>query len=211
MRIVLAVILGFGVIALVVSASEPTSESPSPTIGAASAETTSEPAPALPVAQALPMLDEAPEILRTVHAPLVEVDGWLQSEIDELEDLRGQVVMVEFWTLGCYNCKNRIPYTQELYANYKDQGLEIVGIHSPEFEYEQDVSNIEKALDDLGVTWPIVLDTRRLTFRLWQGSPAYWPRTYVIDQEGQVRFDHIGEGGYDDLEATVAYLLAEGP
>lgn len=151
-----------------------------------------------------------PEVLREVHPRLVDIDGWLQSEVETLEELRGKVVVVEFWTFGCYNCKNRIPYTQEMYAEYRDQGLEIVGIHSPEFKYEEDVDNIKKALVDLGVTWPVVLDTRRRTFWEWQaGGTAYWPRTYVLDREGRVRFDHIGEGKYRELEQTVAFLLSE--
>ena len=151
-----------------------------------------------------------PEVLLDVHPRLVDIDGWLQSEVESLEELRGQVVIVEFWTFGCYNCKNRIPYTQEIYAKYRDQGLEIVGIHSPEFKYEEDVDNITEAMVDLGVTWPVVLDTRRRTFWEWQtGGTAYWPRTYVLDREGRVRFDHIGEGKYRELEQTVAVLLNE--
>lgn len=152
----------------------------------------------------------SPEVLGEVHPRLVDIDGWLQSPVETLEELRGKVVVVEFWTFGCYNCKNRIPYTQEMYAEYRDQGLEIVGIHSPEFKYEEDVDNIKKALVDLGVTWPVVLDTRRRTFWEWQaGGTAYWPRTYVLDREGRVRFDHIGEGKYRELEQTVAFLLDE--
>ena len=151
-----------------------------------------------------------PEVLLQVHPRLVDIDGWLQSEVEALEELRGQVVVVEFWTFGCYNCKNRIPYTQEIYAKYHEQGLEIVGIHSPEFKFEEDVDNIKEALVDLGVTWPVVLDTQRRTFWEWQeGGRAYWPRTYVLDREGRVRFDHIGEGKYAELEQTVAFLLDE--
>ena len=151
-----------------------------------------------------------PEVLLQVHPRLVDIDGWLQSEVASLEELRGRVVIVEFWTFGCYNCKNRLPYTQEIYAKYRDQGLEIVGIHSPEFKYEEDVDNIKDAMVELGVTWPVVLDTRRRTFWEWQrGGTAYWPRTYVLDREGRVRFDHIGEGKYRELEQTVAALLNE--
>ena len=151
-----------------------------------------------------------PEVLLEVHPRLVDIDGWLQSEVESLEEFRGQVVIVEFWTFGCYNCKNRLPYNQEIYAKYRDRGLEIVGIHSPEFKYEEDVENIKNAMVDLGVTWPVVLDTRRRTFWEWQrGGTAYWPRTYVLDREGRVRFDHIGEGKYRELEQTVEALLNE--
>ena len=153
---------------------------------------------------------EAPPVLREEPPPLVDLDGWLASDISSLEELRGSVVVVEFWTFGCYNCKNRIPYNRDLYAKYQDQGLEIVGIHSPEFAYERDVANIEEAMVNLGVTWPVALDTERRTFRAWQGSPAYWPRTYVLDRQHRVRFDHIGEGAYEELDQVVGYLLTEG-
>lgn len=149
-------------------------------------------------------------VLREEAPPLVDIDGWLRSDISSLEELRGSVVVVEFWTFGCYNCRNRIPHTQELYAGYRDQGLEIVGIHSPEFDYEREAEAVEEAMERLGVDWPVALDTERRTFRAWQGRPAYWPRTYVLDRQGRVRFDHIGEGAYDELETAVGYLLAEG-
>lgn len=154
---------------------------------------------------------DPPPVLRETHPPLKEIDGWLQADVTSLEELRGKVVIVEFWTFGCYNCRNRLPYTQDIYAAYRDQGLEIVGIHSPEFAYEKEVDAIVEALDRLGVSWPVVLDTDRRTFREWQGSPAYWPRTYVLDHLGRVRFDHIGEGAYKALEDTVVALLAEVP
>ena len=168
------------------------------------------PAPAEPV-DSPPEPVDPPPVLSEEHPPLKEIDGWLQSDVTSLEELRGQVVIVEFWTFGCYNCKNRLPYTQDIYAAYRDQGLEIVGIHSPEFAYEKEVNAITEAMDRLGVTWPVVLDTERRTFREWQGSPAYWPRTYVLDRLGRVRFDHIGEGAYKALEDTVVALLAEAP
>ncbi|MYF82968.1 MAG: redoxin domain-containing protein [Acidimicrobiia bacterium] len=164
-----------------------------------------------PTAPAVTEPIDPPPVLREEHPPLKEIDGWLQSDVTSLEELRGKVVIVEFWTFGCYNCKNRLPYTQDIYAAYRDQGLEIVGIHSPEFAYEKEVDAIVEAMDRLGVTWPVVLDTDRRTFREWQGSPAYWPRTYVLDRSGRVRFDHIGEGAYRALEDTVVALLAEAP
>jgi len=210
MHIVLVAILAVGLIAVVLNPKRSTpvvdSDEPVTVSSAASVSDTVAEASA-PTA----LLADPPGVLADVHPGLPGIDGWLQSEVQSLEELRGQVVVVEFWTFGCYNCKNRIPYTQDLYAAYQSQGLEIVGIHSPEFSYEEDPDNVTQALADLGVTWPVALDTNRLSFRRWQGSPAYWPRTYVIDQEGQVRHDHIGEGAYEELEEVVAYLLAEGP
>lgn len=140
---------------------------------------------------------------------LVAIDGWLQSDVTSLEELRGQVVVVQFWTFACHNCKATLDNLAALYAEHRDDGLEVVGIHSPEFEFEEDVDNITAAAADLGVTWPIALDTTQRTFFHWQGSPAYWPRTYVLDREGDIRFDHIGEGKYDELNATVRFLLEQ--
>jgi thiol-disulfide isomerase/thioredoxin len=144
---------------------------------------------------------------------LIELDGWFNTTtIDSLDDLDGRVVMVEMWTFGCSNCKARIPHTQELYAKHSDRGFEIVGVHAPEFDYEADVANIEDAVERLGVTWPVALDTDKRNFRAWQaGGRRFWPRTFVIDQQGDIRFDHIGEGAYDELEQTVAWLLDNPP
>lgn len=139
--------------------------------------------------------------------PLREIDGWLQSEIDSLDDLRGKVVVVHFWTFGCINCKRTLPNLGALYDRYQGDDFEIVAIHSPEFDYEEDPEAIAAAAVDLGVTWPIALDTAKKTFFGWQGSPAYWPRTYVLDREGNIRFDHIGEGAYEELNQAVADLL----
>ncbi len=139
--------------------------------------------------------------------PLEGIDGWLQTDIDSLEDLRGKVVVVQFWTFGCFNCKNTLPNLQTLYQRHVGDDFEIVGVHSPEFDYEKDPEAISAAAIDLGVTWPIALDTGKASFFGWQGSPAYWPRTYVLDREGNIRFDHIGEGAYDEVNQVVATLL----
>jgi len=143
---------------------------------------------------------------------LVELDGWLNTDIASLDELDGKVVLVEMWTFGCHNCKARIPHNQGYYEAYADQGFEIVGVHAPEFSYEADVANIEQALVDLGVTWPVALDTNKKNFRTWQeGTTNYWPRTYLIDQNGDIRFDHIGEGKYAELDEAIQALLANPP
>jgi len=141
------------------------------------------------------------------HEELVEIDGWLQTDIQSLEELRGSVIVVQFWTFGCVNCRNTLENLRALHAEYGAESFEIVGIHSPEFVYEKDPGAVADAATELGVSWPIALDTERRTFRRWQGSPAYWPRTYVLDRDGIVRFDHIGEGAYEELNEAVAVLL----
>lgn len=140
-----------------------------------------------------------------------DLDGWLQTDAENLDDFDGQVRIVQFWTFGCYNCKATLPHLQAIYERWKPEGLEILAVHAPEFEYEKDPVAIAAAAADLGVIWPIALDTEKTNFRSWQTGRRFWPRTYVVDQNGEIRFDHIGEGQYEELEATVAYLVENGP
>ncbi|MGI9611690.1 MAG: redoxin domain-containing protein [Acidimicrobiales bacterium] len=153
---------------------------------------------------------DAPENLGAAGS-LRELDGWLQTDATSFEDFDGQVRIVQFWTFGCYNCRNTIPALQGIYERYRSEGLEIIGVHSPEFDREKEIDAIAAAAIDHGVTWPIALDTNKTNFRDWQPGRRFWPRTFVVDQNGDVRFNHIGEGRYDDLEATVAYLVENGP
>ncbi len=156
-------------------------------------------------------LDRAPDNFGP-RKDLVDLDGWLNTDITELADFDGKVVLVEMWTFGCRNCKARIPHTQELYASTSREDFEIVGVHAPEFSFEAEIANIENAVADLGVTWPVALDTEKTNFRSWQeGGRRFWPRTYVIDQNGDVRYDHIGEGKYEELTQTVNWLIANPP
>lgn len=154
---------------------------------------------------------EAPENLGP-RRDLVNLDGWLNTDIAALSELDGKVVLVEMWTFGCRNCKARIPHNQDLYARLSRDDFEIVGVHAPEFSYEAELANIEQALVDLGVTWPVALDTEKENFRAWQpGGRRFWPRTFLVDQNGDVRFDHIGEGKYDELSQTIDWLIANPP
>jgi thiol-disulfide isomerase/thioredoxin len=147
---------------------------------------------------------------RGPHPELLEIDGWLQSDVTSLQELRGKVVAVQFWTFACRNCQATIPHMQELYEKYGPEGFEIVGIHAPEFGFEAEVPNIEEAATELGVSWPIVLDTNKRTFHSWQEGPtAHWPRIYLLDRDGNIRYDHIGEGRYAETDAAVQSLLAE--
>lgn len=143
---------------------------------------------------------------------LVDIDGWLNTNATTIDDFNGQVLLVEMWTFGCHNCKARIPFNQSYYEEFGDENFEILGVHAPEFSYEADVNNIVAAAEDLGVVWPIALDTEKLNFRAWQpGSTNFWPRTYVIDQNGDIRYDHIGEGRYEELRETIRYLIENPP
>ncbi len=159
-------------------------------------------APAQAKSDPLPMLGTKPE--------LENIQGWFNTEADSLDDFDGQVKIVQFWTFSCHNCTATIPHLQNIYSKWEPEGLEIIGIHAPEFDFEKDPDAVKAAAKDLGVTWPVALDPTKTNFRNWQDR-RFWPRTFVLDQNNQVRFDRIGEGRYDDLEATVAQLLTEGP
>ena len=164
------------------------------------------------------------EVTTTTTTPIAEperlgqalqftnLDGWLQTDATNLDDFDGQVRIVQFWTLGCHNCKATFPHLRDIYERWEPEGLEILAIHSPEFEYEKDPDTIAAAAVEHGLTWPIALDTNKTNFRSWQsGGRRFWPRVFVVDQTGEIRFDHIGEGAYEELESTVAFLLEHGP
>ncbi len=146
---------------------------------------------------------------RGPHPPLLDIDGWLQSDITSLEELRGRVVAVQFWTFGCSNCRATLPHLRSLYDDLGGDDFEVVGVHAPEFDHEADPDAIAAAAADLGVTWPIALDTEKRTFRSWQGDRRFWPRIYLLDRDGHIRYDHIGEGAYDEIRAHVEELIAE--
>jgi thiol-disulfide isomerase/thioredoxin len=133
---------------------------------------------------------------------------WFNAAPLHLADLRGQVVIVEFWTFGCINCRNVIPALQEWYAKYHAQGLEIVAVHTPEFSYEKDPTAVEEAIAELGVTWPVVMDNDWQTWRSYNNR--FWPAMYLVDKAGHIRHLKIGEGQYAQTEAILQALLAEG-
>ena len=153
------------------------------------------------------------EVLGTADT-LTDLDGWLNTDATSLEEIRAasKLTVVQFWTFGCRNCKNTLDALSRLYTDFRGQGMEIVGVHSPEFSYEADVDNIIEAAADLGVVWPIALDTDKRNFHRWQeGNIGYWPRVYVIDGDNQIRFDRTGDGRatYEQLYDTVERLLAD--
>lgn len=135
------------------------------------------------------------------------LQNWVNSAPLTLAGLKGKVVLVNFWTFGCFNCKNTIPHLKDLYAKYHNKGFEIVGIHAPEFDYEKDAANVKKAVADDAILWPVAQDNGFKTWRRYKNG--YWPAFYYVDKTGKVRHLHIGEGGYANQDAVVAALLAE--
>jgi cytochrome c biogenesis protein CcdA/thiol-disulfide isomerase/thioredoxin len=124
-----------------------------------------------------------------------------------LPALRGKVVVVDFWTYSCVNCVRTLPYLRAWYDTYRDKGLVIVGVHTPEFEFEKNTSNVARAIRDLKVTWPVVQDNEYVQWNSY--SNQYWPAHYFIDAKGRVRYFHYGEGDYDVSEKVIQELLSE--
>lgn len=132
---------------------------------------------------------------------------WLNSKPLTLSDLKGKVVILDFWTYSCINCQRTFPYLKSWWGKYKDKGLVIIGVHSPEFEFEKDEENVRKAISDFGIKYPVVQDNN---FETWNNyNNRYWPAKYIIDKEGFVRYSHFGEGAYDETEQVIVELLKE--
>jgi thiol-disulfide isomerase/thioredoxin len=142
---------------------------------------------------------------RTAAPNFIGITKWFNSAPLSIGDLRGRVVLVDFWTYGCYNCVNTLPYVTKLYEEYKDKGLVVVGIHTPEFPFERSAANVQAALKRHGITYPVALDNDSVTWNAWRNK--YWPAQYIVDQRGNVLFSHAGEGQYDEIERMVRRLL----
>ncbi len=156
--------------------------------------------------------------LRTAATPLtLPVEGvlpdlagattWLNSPPLSAQALRGKVVLIDFWTFGCINCQRALPYVRAWAEKYKDQGLVVIGVHSPEFAFERKVDNVKRAARDLGLAFPIAIDNE---FAIWRSfSNQYWPAHYFVDAQGRIRFHHFGEGEYERSEQVIRQLLDE--
>jgi len=163
---------------------------------------TKSPMPPMPFYKAsdLPNIAPAPEF--------VGITAWLNTKSDlTLQELRGQVVLVDFWTYTCINCIRTFPYTTKWYEKYKDKGFVIVGIHTPEFEFEKKTDNVVEAMKQYGITYPVGQDNSYSTWRAYDNR--YWPAHYLIDTQGVIRYIHFGEGNYDKTETAIQQLLEE--
>lgn len=147
----------------------------------------------------LPDLGAAPEITN---------DVWVNADTPvTLASQRGKVVLVEFWTFGCINCKHVIPYVRDWYDKYAGDDFNVISVHYPEFSYEREYDNVVKATQDLEVRYPVAIDNDRVTWSAYHQH--YWPTTYLIDKNGRIRYQHIGEGAYAQTEAAIVALMAE--
>jgi thiol-disulfide isomerase/thioredoxin len=139
--------------------------------------------------------------------PLVAAGGWFNSPPLRQEDLRGKVVLVDFWTYSCVNCVRTLPYLRRWHEAYAGQGFLLLGVHTPEFEFEKSGENLRRAIRQLGVTWPVVQDN---DYAQWQAyANRFWPAHYLIDARGRLRYFHFGEGAYEETENVIRMLLRE--
>ena len=172
---------------------------------------TPEPEPTATQVAATPT--EAPEPTPEPEFPaapeLVMTGGWINSEPFTLEAMQaeGKVVLIDFWTYTCINCIRTLPYIREWHDKYEDHGLVILGVHTPEFEFEHDYDNVVESVGKFGLEYPIVQDNDFGTWRAF--SNRYWPAKYLIDHTGQIRYSHFGEGAYDETELEIRSLLLE--
>ncbi len=144
------------------------------------------------------------------EGPMPELSGavaWLNSPPLTRDGLRGKVVVIDFWTYSCINCLRALPYVEGWAAKYKGAGLVVIGVHTPEFAFEKERSNVEQAVRDLKITYPVAIDSN---YKIWQAfHKEYWPAHYFIDGKGQIRHHHFGEGEYDESERIIQELLKE--
>jgi len=141
-------------------------------------------------------------VIELIDPEFINTDEFL------IEDYVGEkVILIEFWTYGCINCQRTLPYVVSWYERYKDEGLIVIGIHTPEFKHEADKDNVMQAMEKWGITYPVVLDNDFKTWRAYGNN--YWPRIYLVDINGNIVYDHIGEGAYSQTENKIKELLKE--
>ncbi len=172
------------------------------------------------VKNALSAFQQKPTDTSNVGKPMNELMGdvgkapdfiggqqWFNSEPLTVSQLKGKVVLVDFWTYTCINCIRTLPYLKNWYKKYSDKGLVIIGVHTPEFEFEKEATNVAKAIKDFSLTYPIVQDNN---YAIWNAyDNHYWPAHYLIDKNGKIRDTHFGEGAYDETEKKIVELLNE--
>ncbi|MBI4044546.1 MAG: redoxin domain-containing protein [Candidatus Diapherotrites archaeon] len=142
-----------------------------------------------------------------VAPEIIGIQGWINSEPLTLASLRGKVVLVDFWTYSCINCIRTLPYLKQWHEKYSDMGFVLIGVHSPEFDFEKKPENVQMAANEFSLTYPIALDSDMETWRNYKNR--FWPAKYLIDAEGRIRYTHFGEGAYEETEQKIQELLEE--
>jgi thiol-disulfide isomerase/thioredoxin len=142
-----------------------------------------------------------------INMPAIVSDTWLNSKPMSGLDWVGKVVLVDFWTYSCVNCQRTLPFIREWWHKYGSMGFTIIGVHSPEFEFEKDVKNVKRAIAELKVDWPVALDNDHKNWTNF--ANRYWPAKYLADKNGYIVYNHFGEGSYAETEAKIQELLAQ--
>jgi thiol-disulfide isomerase/thioredoxin len=140
-------------------------------------------------------------------APEISGGEWINSEPLTLKSLRGRVVLIEFWTFACYNCRNTLPTVKAWDAHYRDKGLTIIGVHTPELDLERNIASLRREIAALDIKYPVVSDNDYSTWKAYQVEA--WPTLFLLDKQGRVRWTHVGEGAYGETEEVIKKLLAE--
>ncbi|MCP6719304.1 MAG: redoxin domain-containing protein [Patescibacteria group bacterium] len=142
-----------------------------------------------------------------IRLPQIIGDTWFLTKPLTTDDLKGKVVLVDFWTYSCINCLRTLPYLRKWWDKYKDKRFLLIGVHTPEFEFEKDPKNVEKAIKELEIKWPIVMDNDYVNWNNF--SNQYWPAKYLADKEGNIVYTHFGEGGYAETEGKIQQLIKQ--
>ena len=150
---------------------------------------------------------DAPLTRQGAMPSLAGAVGWLNSPPLGVQDLKGKVVLVDFWTYDCINCQRALPYVKEWAKRYEQDGLVVIGVHTPEYAYEHVTRNVQQQVRKLGISYPVAIDNNYAIWRSFDNQ--FWPAHYLIDAQGQVRYTHFGEGRYDAQEQVIQRLLAE--
>src|SRR5215203_2734974 len=137
----------------------------------------------------------------SVTAPEFAAGDWINSEPLKVSELRGRVVLIEFWTFSCYNCRNTLPYVKSWNDRYREKGLTVIGVHSPEFDEERKVENLRREVTSLGIRYPVITDNDYQTWNAYRVEA--WPTAFLLDKKGRIRWMHVGEGGYDEADLLI--------
>ena len=140
-------------------------------------------------------------------APELATSEWINSEPLKLPDLRGRVVLIEFWTFGCINCRNTLPHVNSWHDRYREKGLTVIAVHSPEFDEEKNVEHLRREVASLGIRYPVLTDNDYQTWKAYKVEA--WPTVFLLDKQGRIRWMRVGEGGYNETEERIQKLLAE--
>lgn len=136
------------------------------------------------------------------------IETWLNSAPIKLSEQKGKVILLQFWTFGCINCQRALPSVIKWHRDYASQGLLVVSIHAPELAFERSINNVKKAVQQRGIIYPVAIDNNFTTWKAFNNQ--YWPHLFLADRQGVLRYDHIGEGAYDQTEKKIRELLALG-